>query len=63
MIAEHSFGVWIVCISCTVFELCLMKKKKERRKKTNKIKIFVFNFLDREEKSLDSGGYILHKNS
>ena len=37
-----------ICMHRTVFELCLMEKKKEdeRRKKTNKIEIFMFGFLD-----------------
>ena len=31
------------------------ERKKEGKKKNNKIKIFVFDFLDCEEQSLDSG--------
>ena len=59
MRVEHSFGVCIVCMCCILYDLCLMEKKKEERKKKeekkNKIEIFVFDFLDCEEKSWDCG--------
>ena len=56
MIVEHSFGMWIVHIHRIRLELCLMEKKKEEeiKKKKNKIEIFMFNFIDSEEKSWDS---------
>ena len=53
MIVEHSFDVWITHTCCILFELCLMKKKKRKK---NKIEIFLFDFFDCEEKSLDFGG-------
>ena len=34
------------------------KKKKERKKKKNKIEIFVVDFRNCEEKSLDSGAVL-----
>ena len=56
MIVEHLFGVQIVGIRYKLLELCLMKKKTERRKKKkNKFKTLAFDFLDCEEKSWDSG--------
>ena len=57
MIVEHLFGVWIACIRRILFELCLIEKKEEERRKMtkkNKIQIFTFNFLDCE-KSWDCG--------
>ena len=46
--AEHLFGMWKVYmyIHFTVLELCVSKRKKERRrKKMNKIEIFKFGFF------------------
>ena len=44
----------IAHIRCVLFELCLMNEK-ERKKMKYKIDNFMFNFLDCEEKSWDSG--------
>ena len=41
-IVEQSFGVQIVCIHCTFFELEMNKKKEEEKK--SKIKIFTVDF-------------------
>ena len=32
------------------FELCMMERKKKKRREENKIEIFAFSFLDCEEK-------------
>ena len=49
LIVVQSSGVWIVCILHILLELYMREKKKER-KKNDKIKIFVCDFLDCEEK-------------
>ena len=56
MVVQHSFDVGIIRIRCIVFELCLIEKKNNNKKK--KIEIFTFDFLNCEEKSWDSGVYL-----
>ena len=47
LLAEQSFGMYIISVHHIVFELCLLEK--EERKKTNKIDIFTFGFLDHDK--------------
>ena len=49
---EQSFGVQIVCMHCTVFELC-MRERKERKK--TKIEIYKFDFVDCEKDQWNTG--------
>ena len=48
---EQSFGVQMVCVHHTVFELYLREKKEERRTKQT----FTFDFLDPENVQWNSG--------
>ena len=50
---EHSVGVWVVCVRRILFELCLTEQKKEKEEQYTEI--FTYGFLDRDEKSWDSG--------
>ena len=54
LIVEHLFGVQIVCI-CRILLSYVDEKEEEERKKEEQIETFAFDFLDCEEKSLDSG--------
>ena len=50
---EQSFGVQITRIFHIVFKQCVREKKEERQK--NKIKIFIFDFLNCVKDQWNSG--------
>ena len=35
----HSYGVWIACTRCILFELCVMEKKKGERRRGRRKRI------------------------
>ena len=43
-LARQSFGMLKICKNCVLFYLRLWKKKEERKRKMNKIEIFMFGF-------------------